>query len=189
MSELVQRARGRAEELMAAELPRRWRHVQCVAAKAANLCPVFGDAGDVLVAAAWLHDVGYATPVVDTGFHPLDGARYLQRCGEPFELCCLVANHSAATREAQLRGLEHLMVSFPDDCSPLRDAVWACDMTTSPVGDSVSFTDRLAEICERYPADHTVPAAITHNAGEIREAIGRTRELAESAGVDIDLRV
>ena len=36
---------------------------------------------DDLVAAAWLHDIGYAPELVETGFHPLDGARYLRREG------------------------------------------------------------------------------------------------------------
>jgi hypothetical protein len=32
------------------------------------------------VAAAWLHDIGYAPAIAEsgTGFHPLDGARYLR---------------------------------------------------------------------------------------------------------------
>ncbi len=36
---------------------------------------------EALVAAAWLHDIGYAPEVTDTGFHPLDGARYLVGLG------------------------------------------------------------------------------------------------------------
>ena len=39
--------------------------------------------GDVLVAAPWLHDIGYAVEVTDTGFHPLDGACYLASPGAP----------------------------------------------------------------------------------------------------------
>jgi hypothetical protein len=27
----------------------------------------------VLIAAAWLHDIGYAPGLPETGFHPLDG--------------------------------------------------------------------------------------------------------------------
>jgi hypothetical protein len=36
---------------------------------------------DVLVAAAWLHDVGYAPELAVTGFHPLDGAQHLEAAG------------------------------------------------------------------------------------------------------------
>lgn len=38
---------------------------------------------DLLVAAAWLHDIGYAPELRDTGFHPLDGARHLEALGAP----------------------------------------------------------------------------------------------------------
>ena len=33
---------------------------------------------ELLVAAARLHDVGYAEPAKDTGFRPIDGGRYLR---------------------------------------------------------------------------------------------------------------
>jgi hypothetical protein len=35
----------------------------------------------VLVAAAYLHDLGYAPALVETGFHALDGARHLRALG------------------------------------------------------------------------------------------------------------
>src|SRR6476469_1516238 len=41
-------------------LPRRWAHVQGVAARARGLVPVLGADADLLEAAAWLHDIGYA---------------------------------------------------------------------------------------------------------------------------------
>jgi HD superfamily phosphodiesterase len=33
---------------------------------------------DLLEAAAWLHDIGYSPEIAVSGFHPLDGARYLR---------------------------------------------------------------------------------------------------------------
>jgi putative nucleotidyltransferase with HDIG domain len=59
-------------------LPRRWAHVQGVAARAHSLAPVLGADADLLEAAAWLHDIGYAPGLADTGLHALDGARYLR---------------------------------------------------------------------------------------------------------------
>ena len=67
-----------AEMLLAEELPRRWRHVRSVARRARWVAKKLSLSDD-LVAAAWLHDIGYAPELVDTGFHPLDGARYLRR--------------------------------------------------------------------------------------------------------------
>ncbi|MFD6855509.1 HD domain-containing protein [Streptomyces diastaticus] len=49
---------------------------------------------DLLVAAAWLHDIGYAPELRDTGSHPLDGARHLESLGAPARLVRLVAHHS-----------------------------------------------------------------------------------------------
>jgi putative nucleotidyltransferase with HDIG domain len=72
---------------MAEPLPRRWGHVQAVAAKAESLRPLLGEDADLLVVAAWLHDIGYAPDVQDTGFHPLDGARYLRRLDADPRLC------------------------------------------------------------------------------------------------------
>ena len=66
-------------ELLASALPRRWAHVQGVARQAEHAASRLGCRDGVLVAAAWLHDIGYAPGVKDTGFHPLDGARYLRR--------------------------------------------------------------------------------------------------------------
>jgi len=58
---------------------------------------------EVLIAAAYLHDIGYARELVTTGFHPLDGARWLR--GQGYErLACLVAHHSGARFEAQVKG-------------------------------------------------------------------------------------
>src|SRR5512142_548163 len=68
------RAREMARGLLAEALPRRWAHVQGVAGKAERVAASL-TLGDALAVAAWLHDVGYAPSVADTGFHPLDGAR------------------------------------------------------------------------------------------------------------------
>jgi hypothetical protein len=176
-------ARETARALMEDELPRRWRHVQAVGAKAEALGPAFGDEAELLAMAAWLHDVGYVGALQDTGFHPLDGARYLRRLGVEDRICSLVANHSGALTEAHLRGLADEMAAFPDECSEVRDAVWYCDMTTSPVGKPVVFEDRLAEIRERYGPHHTVPRAIGAEADEIQAAVRRTELRALRAGI------
>lgn len=48
-----------------------------------------------LIAAAWLHDVGYAPSLAVTGFHPLHGARYVRALGHE-RIAGLVAHHSGA---------------------------------------------------------------------------------------------
>ena len=104
-----------ARKLLEVPLPRRWAHVQGVAAQARSLAPILGDDADLLEAAAWLHDIGYSPELAETGFHPLDGARYLRdvALADPV-LCSLVAHHSCAVIEAEERGLaDELRREFP----------------------------------------------------------------------------
>src|SRR5689334_8725082 len=80
-------------------------HVQGVVARAREIGQIFDeDEKAYLIAAAYLHDIGYAPPLRKTGFHPIDGAYYLRSQGQE-RLASLVAHHSEAQFEAQLRGL------------------------------------------------------------------------------------
>lgn len=86
-----------AADKLGAALPRRWTHVQAVGTKAAWLGSVVDPRdADLLVSAAWVHDIGYAPDIADTGLHALDGARWLLRNGWDSRLAGLVANHSCA---------------------------------------------------------------------------------------------
>jgi putative nucleotidyltransferase with HDIG domain len=163
-----------AERTLAATVPRRWGHVQGVARRARTLRSVAGADADLLEAAAFLHDIGYAPELASTGFHPLDGAVYLRELGAPTRLVDLVAHHSCAVVEARLRGLVDELGRFEDDRSVVRDALWYCDLTTSPDGDSVAARARLAEITQRYGADHVVARFVTEAADELLAAVGRT---------------
>jgi predicted hydrolase (HD superfamily) len=147
-----------ARKLLEIPLPRRWAHVEGVAARARTLAPILGEDADLLEAAAWLHDIGYSPELVETGFHPLDGARYLRGTHQADAvLCSLVAHHSYAVIEAEERGLAgELSREFPLTSPVLSDALAYCDMTTDPGGNLVSVRDRLAEIRERYGPYSTV---------------------------------
>ncbi|MFE4514687.1 HD domain-containing protein [Kitasatospora sp. NPDC056783] len=173
-----------AEEELAATLPRRWSHSQGVARQAAQLAPVAGPDGGLLVAAAVLHDVGYAPRLATTGFHPLDGARFLEgRQGADTRLVRLVANHSLALLEAEERGLrETLEREFPllDD-QVLVDALIFCDMTTTLDGTPTSASERVAEILTRYGADTLVGRFIHRAQPEIEAAVARTEHRLAAA--------
>ena len=137
---LVERQADHAEEiartLLEKPLPRRWAHTRGVAARARTLAPILGDAADLIEAAAWLHDLGYSPALAATGFHPLDGARYLRDVqGTGDAVCRLVANHSCAIIEARQRGLANYLTNeFPRVDPALEDALTYCDMTTAPDG-------------------------------------------------------
>ena len=162
---------------------RRWRHVQAVGALAERIAPAFGADGSTLVAAAWLHDIGYAEGLRHTGFHPLDGADELVRRGVSLRVACLVAHHSGAVNEASLRGLSDRLAAYADGSGAIRDALWACDMTTGPTGHGVDFEERLSEICSRYGRSHVVSQALLRSADEIRGCIERTRQRLAEVGL------
>ncbi len=153
----------------------RMRHVTGVAAAArAAAAAVPAADADLLVAAAWLHDIGYGEAAVETGFHPLDGARYLQRIGAPARLCRLVAHHTGAQVEAQSRGLlAVLMGEFPPEESPTADALTFADMTTGPDGVGLPAADRVAEILTRYPREHVVHRSISTSAPQLLATVAR----------------
>ena len=161
--ELATWASDLARRLLAEPLPRRWAHVQGVATRARSLAPILGDDADLITAAAWVHDIGYAPDLVDTGFHPLDGARYLRDVEHADErLCRLVAHHTCARLEAAERGLgDALTAEFTMETERLSDAMTYCDATTSPDGERLDVDDRLIEIRSRYGPDHLVTRFIT----------------------------
>ncbi|MFC8863097.1 HD domain-containing protein [[Kitasatospora] papulosa] len=173
---LAKWARQVAEAELRDTLPRRWAHSQGVAQRATELTELLGHDADLLASAAVLHDVGYAPRLAVTGFHPLDGARFLRDDHAADQrLVRLVANHSLALLEAEQRGLRgDLEAEFPllDD-HRLVDALVYCDMTTTPNGENTSAEDRLAEIMERYGTDNLVGRFIRRASPEILTAVSR----------------
>lgn len=98
-------------------------------------------------AAAYLHDVGYAEPLKQTGFHPLDGARYLRSRGWDV-LARLVAHHSQAHLQAAILGLS--LADFAPVGGVLQDLVDYADLRAGPDGSVVSVEVRLWGIAERH---------------------------------------
>ena len=162
MTTLASWAQQCARELLQQPLPRRWAHVQGVAGRACSLAPVLGADAELLEAAAWLHDIGYAPGLATTGLHQLDGARYLRDAEHADALLCrLVARHSCAIIEAGERGLADVLSSeFEPAPDALASVLTCCDMTTSPDGEPVPVDRRLAEIHDRYGPGHLVSRSI-----------------------------
>ena len=130
---LIANARGLAKKLLRKGLPERWLHTQGVASRAAELA-VTVPAADrpVLIAAAWLHDIGYAPGLQDTGFHPPDGGLYLRRAGWDDRLAALVAHHSGARFVPVERGYDSMMTEFDFEDGPVSDALTYADQTVGP---------------------------------------------------------
>lgn len=162
-------------------LGRRWLHVAAVGALAERIAPAFGDDGETLIAAAYLHDIGYAPELAATGFHPLDGGRFVRAQGYE-DLARLVAHHSGGRREAELRGFDGYCDEFPFGNGPLDHALTFCDLTTGPDGSPVSLARRVGEITERYGSDHVVARAIVAGVAEFERACRLTEERVAAAG-------
>lgn len=180
---LPERAEEESRKRLSSSLPRRWAHVESVAAEARRIAPAFDGDGPLLIAAAVLHDVGYAPELRDTGFHPVDGARHLSRLHMPQRLCALVAHHSCAAREASMRGLWTDLEEFRDEASPVRDALWYCDAVTGPDGARVTPEERWTEIEHRYGPDHMVSGFVRAARPDLTAAVQRTRAHLASSGV------
>lgn len=181
----VDEARELARRALSEPLPRRWTHVQAVGQHAAEIAELPNVDGEALVAAAWLHDIGYAPELAETGFHPLDGARYLRQLGTvPERVVCLVAHHSCAVVEADERGMAaELLTEFAREESPTADALWYADMTTGPDGQRFDVSERLEEIKSRYGPEDVVTRFIRRAQGEIVATVERTQARLAEAGM------
>jgi hypothetical protein len=148
------------------------------------LLPFEGEDHDQLVAAAYLHDIGYSPELATTGFHPLDGARYLRSVGEE-DLARLVAHHTNARCEARLRGLEGYEDEFPFGDTVLDTALTFCDLSTSPDGEPVTLEERVTELVDRYGRESVTARAVLAGAPDFEHGRDQVRQLCEVAGVSV----
>jgi putative nucleotidyltransferase with HDIG domain len=163
-----------AERLLS-PLGDRWIHVQRVAERAKDASHAVPAVDrELLVNAAWLHDIGYANQLRQSGFHPLDGAAFLRTHGYQDRLVCLVAHHSGAVFEADERGLSPELEAYKREDGPVLDALNYADMTTGPAGQIYEFDQRIDEILTRYLPQSPVHRAITRARPYLAAAVERT---------------
>ena len=159
----INEARQVAGHLLA-DLPERWHHTVGVAERAHELAAALHVDRYVVVAAAWLHDIGYSPAIRDTGFHPLDGARHLTRHGWPLRISALVAHHSGARFVAQARGVHDLLLAYPPEETLVADTVTYADQTVGPGGRRMDIRQRIADMLQRHGPNS--PNAAAHNLRE-----------------------
>ena len=170
---LVHWAADTATSLLA-PLGDRWLHIQGVVERACWVGKVFHeDDRSCLIAAAYMHDIGYAPALKKTGFHPLDGANYLQSLGYD-RLASLVAHHSEARFEASLRGFEAALEAFPRERSAVADALTYCDLTTGTTGEPLTLKERAADIYSRYGDRDVVTQSLRQSMPFVSLAVART---------------
>jgi HD superfamily phosphodiesterase len=174
-------AEGYAGSLLA-DNPERLAHTQAVVNCASSLSKtLLSDAKDrnALVAAAWLHDIGYAPHLVKTGAHHLDGARDLSERGEE-RLACLVAHHGSGEAEATLRGYAAEFAEYPREPGMVADILTYCDLTSGPDGSHLDLAERLSEVRARYGDDHVVVRGLDASSEIIRGAFLRVEKAMAS---------
>lgn len=162
-------------------LGERWEHTQAVVRQAHRLAEFFTPAEhDALLSASWLHDLGYAAAVAVTGFHPLDGARYL-RGKVDAQVVSLVAYHSSAAAEARARRLDAELADFERPPARLASALCWCDMTSGPAGEVMTLAQRLADVRDRYGAGHVVTRSLRDAEPQLVQAIHDVEDLLSLA--------
>ena len=182
MTSLVERARAVAMETLS-DLPSRRAHTVGVAGTARSIAEHLSLSGsDAVVAAAWLHDVGYADHVAVTGFHPVDGATFVKDHAFPDSVVSLVAYHTGAETEAAERGLSDALARFDRPDPVMLDVLTFSDLTVGPEGENVDVESRITEILSRYPDAHPVNRAVARSSPALLAAAQRVKRLI--AGVD-----
>ena len=168
-----------AEEKLADAVPRRWAHAQGVVRRAEGVAPFLGEDGDLLLAAAAVHDLGFApeAAAIGVGFPAIDAARYLDKHGAPRRLAHLVAHSAYSALEGSLRGFEAEYAEFEDERTPLRDALWYCCLTTGPDGEPMTLEERISEWSVRYADDAVIARYAQLAPPELRAALSRTEAL------------
>lgn len=159
---LIAAALKLSRKILRKDLPERWQHTQGVARRAAELAVTVPEQDRaVLIAAAWLHDIGYAPSIQQTGFHPLDGAMHLRTEGWDNRVTALVAQHSGARFVPAERGFGPIMAEFPFVEDPVSDALTAADQTVGPHGRRMTVPYRIAEAIARHgPDSPNAPARV-----------------------------
>src|SRR3954452_19319560 len=175
---------AREAETRLTRLGPRWSHARGVAMRAEEIAAAVGVADrGVLVAAAYLHDIGYADELVVHDFHPLDGALWL-RAKSHERLAGLVAHPTGAIFEATAHGLAERLAAFIDERSPVSDALAFSDLTTGPTGERVTVAERLGEIERRYGNGSLVVRALGEASPTLEAMVRRTQ--ARLAGSRVD---
>ncbi len=142
----MHRARSLATLLLQGQ-DQRLAHV-AAAAKAASYVAlrVPSSQADTIVAAAWLHDIGFATSLRRSGFHPLDGAIYLQDLGWGAPVVSLVAHHSHSRVLAAHLHLGSALAAFPEPDEMSAHVLAYADVVAGADGRGATLSERVSDL-------------------------------------------
>lgn len=150
-------ARALAHELLPDD-PRRLHHVAGAARVATYVVHRLRlKTADAVIAAAWLHDIGYSADLIESGFHPLDGARYLRANGWPEGTVSLVAHHSHSRITAPFFGAAEELAGIPEPPALDGDILAFADIAAGVDGNGATIDRRLADQRERLRSNGLIP--------------------------------
>ena len=185
----VEHARRLAKRLLR-KTPERWQHTRGVADRAAELAGAVKPTDRrLLIAAAWLHDIGYSPFIRRTGFHPLDGGLYLRKHRWDPRLAALVVHHSGARFVPVERGFADQMAKFAFEESPLSDALTYADQTVGPQGRRMTIEYRINEAITRHGPDSPNARARVDRVPYLLAAAARVEDQLSRMGAESGLRV
>lgn len=176
---IVEWTRQQASSLLK-PLGNRWKHTQGVVKQAQKIEKLLKqEERDLLLAAAYVHDIGYAPSLRKTGYHSIDGAYYL-RDHRQERLASLVAHHFEAYTVVQQLDLIADLENFPREYSIIADALDYCDLTSDSAGNIVTFQERLDDILRRHPDAHPITYATYEAIPALRKTYERIQQLLDT---------
>jgi hypothetical protein len=182
--QVVAAAEDLARYLLHHGVPERLAHTQAVAGRAELLAAATtAEQAPFLVAAAWLHDIGYHPVLRQTGFHPLNGALHLKRAGWPAAMCDLVAHHSGSRFVAAVRHLDNELETFTFVEDELTDALTVADQTAGPNGHPMTVDQRIEDMLSRHGPDSPNARAHPRRGPYLVQAARRVATRLENAGI------
>ena len=168
--------------------PNRLAHSQGVARRAQFLSlTVEPSRASLLVAAAWVHDIGYAPGLRYTGFHPIDGAKHLRNIGWGPAICNLVAHHSGARFVARALELDRELEEYQFFEDAVSDALTVADQTTGPHGEAMNPDERMRDMLIRHGPDSANARAHPVREPYLRAAAARVAQRLDSIGMNAEL--
>jgi predicted hydrolase (HD superfamily) len=159
-SVVVTRARAVAADVLRDDAALHEHAARTAHAAAALAQRIRGSNPADVTAAAWLHDIGYASSVRRTGFHPLDGALFLIKDRWPERIVRLVAHHSLAALEAPFWGVGHHMNVIEPVVGVDADILVAADLTGGAGTPTPSLHDRLEALRLADESDDLIPSDV-----------------------------
>ena len=115
---------------------------------------------DLLLQAAYLHDVGYSEVIKFCDYHPVDGFTYLRANSWSKDVQLLTLHHTFSNTLAEMSRTdltsEYRLNPLPYHLTHLFNLLTTADMTSDGKGNIVTIAERVKDVGERHGTDSIV---------------------------------